>query len=247
MSKFNSAEYTKPEGNYTPKVLNPGEHYCRVVALGLEPVPWNAEHFQLTFTLETPAMGDDFEGVDIDKTKPELGKYQGQIAWVKAGTFPFSTYTWKDVTYDRDEQIFKWVNNFASQLGVFEAIQKANVGGDTIGSYIENIKPFLINPELYAYFNVNGREWWKPGQSRPNYNLFFPKYDNGSYGYSALLDGEEKPLKFIKYNEHLHIVKVTPPAPIENNVDDFNKGDVVFDSNKDSAIDESTPVDQLPF
>jgi hypothetical protein len=219
---FNSEEYSHSTGGGS-KILKPGQHFCRILELGLSVPPWNDDAYFVTLKLEGPNMGEGFEGVAIDKDNPGAGLHAGQIATVNNFRYPFSTYEWQGKTIERDQQIFNWINALATQLGVFKDIQAAKIQADTIEQYVEKVSPFLTHPELWAHFTVAGREYYKDGYDSPNYNLFFPKKSGKNFPYSAIEDDKGSPMSFLKYNEAEHIIKETPPAPATD-VDSFGGG-----------------------
>lgn len=209
---FNSNEYTHSTGGQE-KILSPGEHYCRIIDIKLDAPSFKPEGYFLSLMLEGPNMGEGFEGILFDKDNPDAGAYQGKIATINAGRYPFSTFEYKGKTIERDEQIFNWVNALATQLDVLTAIQAAKISAKTIEEYVEKVKPFLINPELWATFTVAGREYYKEGYDRPNYNLFFPKKSGKNYPYSALENSDNEPLlNLLRYNEESHIIKADKPG-----------------------------------
>jgi hypothetical protein len=223
---FNSSEYTHSTGGGKSKILTPGEHYCRIIDITLTVPSFKPEGFFLNLLLEGPHMGDDFEGIDVDKTNPAAGKYAGKIATVNANRYPFSTFEYQGRTIDRDEQIFNWLNGLATQLDVFTDIQKAGIKAETIEAYLEAVKPFLINPELWGTYTIAGREYYKDGYDSPNYNLFLPKKSGKDYPYTALINEAKEPvLNLLRYNEAEHIIKADKPtAP--TTVDTFGENAV---------------------
>lgn len=212
---FSSEEYSHNAtgGNGSNKILTPGEHYCRILDLQLVSPPWNDEAYFVTIKLEGPHMGDGFEGLAVDKNNPTLGNYDGQIATVNSFRYPFSTYEWQGKEIQRDQQIFNWINALATQMGVWDEIKSKKITGETIEQYVENVKPFLVNPELWGTFTIAGREYYKDGYDKPNYNLFFPKKDGKNYPYTTFLNAEKEPVaNLVRFNETDHIIKADKPA-----------------------------------
>ena len=224
---FSSESYTHNTGGGINKILTPGEHYCRIVDLELATPPWSDDSLFLKVKLEGPHMGNDFEGIAIDKNNPSLGNYKGQVAIVDSFRYAFKTYEYQGKAIDRDQQIFNWINALATQLGIFEDIQKKGIKANTIQDYVTAVKPFLMNPELWGTFVLAGREYYKDGYDKPNYNLFFPKKSGKNFPYSALIDANKEPkLNLLKFDEKEHIIKDEtnkPSAP--SDVDSFGKPD----------------------
>lgn len=217
---FSANEYTHNTGS-SSKILAPGEHYCRILEVGLSTPPWKAEAYFITLKLEGPDMGADFEGIALDKNNPAMGTHKGQIATVNSFKFPFSDYNYNGKDIMRDNQIFNWINALATQLGVFEDIQRAKINAATIEDYVAKVSPFLTNPELWATFTVAGREYYKDGYDRPNYNLYFPKKEGKNFPYTVKNDEAGNPVAgLIRYDETKHIDKAEKPAT-STEVDSF--------------------------
>lgn len=216
---FKSSDFKeKASGNGVPKVLQPGTHYCRIVDISLDSPSYNKEAYFVNVKIEGVDRGDDFEGLDIDKNNPSLGKYRGQIATVKSGDWPFSTYTYEGRVIQRDQQIYNWINNLAKQMGILQKMNEKGVEGDTIEEYVTEVRKYLIDPELWGHFTVAGKEYFNEGYSNPNYRMFFPKADTrkSQYPFSALEDDDRKPLNLIHFNTDVHIIpaKDKPEAEI---------------------------------
>ena len=211
MSEFNANDYQHNAGG-NEKILTPGEHYCRILNVKLDAPSFKPEAYFVTLLLEGPAMGDDFEGIAIDKDNESAGKYAGKIATVNAMRYPFSDFEWKGKEISRDEQIFNWINGLATQLDVLKDIQKAGIKANTIEEYVEAVKPFLTQSELWAHFTIAGREYYKDGYDKPNYNLFFPKRKGKDYPFSAITNEKEQPLNYLNFNEEEHIIKTDKPG-----------------------------------
>jgi len=208
---FNAGEYEHNTGGGS-KILSPGEHYCRIIDITMVEPDFKPGSLFVNILLEGPHLGDDFEGIAIDKENPDAGTYNGMIATVGASRYPFSEFEWKGKTIDRDGQIFNWINGLATQLGVFEQIQTAKIQADTIEEYVEKVKAFLTNPELWATYCVAGREYYKDGYDSPNYNLFFPKKNGKKFPYTIALDDKGEPVKdLIRFDEETHIIKADKP------------------------------------
>ncbi len=210
---FSANEYSHNTTGGSSKILQPGEHYCRIHDLTLVSPPWNDEAYFLCLKLEGPHMGDGFDGIAVDRDNPALGTYDGQIATVNSYRYPFSTYEYQGKEIDRDQQIFNWVNALATQMGVMNDVQKSKIQAETIEEYVTAIKPFLCNPELWGTFTVAGREYYKDGYDKPNYNLFFPKKSGKLFPYTVKENAEGEPVEnLLRYNEKEHILLAEAPA-----------------------------------
>lgn len=215
---FKASNFNPNAGSSVSKIFNPGTHYCRIAEIRLDAPPYKPESYFVVLTLVGLDRGDDFVGMAIDKTRPELGNYKGQVATVKSGRYSFSDYTYDGRQITRDEQIFRWVNNLAKQMGVLEKMNADNVEAETIEDYVAIVRRYLLNPELYGYFTIAGQEYFTEGYDRPNYRLFFPKQEGKNLPFSAVMDEQDQPLNLIQYDAAKHIIAAKTEeaaAPVE--------------------------------
>lgn len=218
MSKF-SANNASTSGNFISKDLKPGTHYCKIVGMSIETVPYDVEQYQLKLVLQGPDQPEGFEGFKITKEGTET--YKGQVAFVSIREYPFKNWgKGKDI----ETQIFDAINYLAKDLGILETMQKDNVSGEDVESYLENCKKYFINDNLWAYYSIGGKEWYKDGSQYPNYNLFLI-YEKGSGKRSVSLDIEnDKFLKFDENNEkHLKKAKNPNAETKAKEVDEFGE------------------------
>lgn len=207
MSTFKSADFKPATGAGIPKLLNPGTHYCRIVDITLDEPPYKKDAYFINLKLEGEDRGDDFQGIDLDKNNPSLGKYRGQVAYVKSGQYPFSTYTYDGKVIERDQQIFRWINNLARQMDVLDKMNAKGVEADTIEEYVMEVRKYLIDPELWGHYTIAGKEYFNEGYSNPNYRLFFPKSIKLTHPFSAIEDEDKNPVNFISFDAAVHIIK----------------------------------------
>ena len=212
---FNSKNFNPSAGSSMPKIMNPGTHYARIVDMRLDAPPYKADSYFVVLQLEGVDQGDSFVGLPIDKTNPSLGNYRGQIANVRSGRYSFSDYTYDGRQITRDEQIFRWVNNLAKQMGVLEKMNADNVEAETIEDYVAIVRRYLVNPELWGYFTIGGQEYYTEGYDRPNYRLMFPKPEGKLFPFSALEDEDRKPANLIAYDAAKHIIAAKQDEPAE--------------------------------
>lgn len=211
---FKSSNHKESNGGGSPKILTPGTHRCRIVDLKLDVPPYNKESYFIVLTLEGMDMGNGFEGIAVDKNNPTLGTYRGQIASVRSGRYPLSTYEYNGKTIQRDEQMFRWINNLAKQMGVLSAMNAAGVEGDTIEEYIANTRKFLVNPELWGNFTIMGQEYFTEGYDKPNYRMFFPKAEGKMFPF--VVDSEKVEQNLIKFDAAKHIIPAKKEEPSES-------------------------------
>lgn len=215
---FKSNSFNPNAGTGSQKMMNPGTHYARVVNIALDAPPYDTNAYSVVLTLEGQDQGDDFQGIAIDKLNPALGNYRGQVAFVKSGRWPFSNYSYNGKDITRDEQIFRWVNNLAKQLGVLDRMNADNVEASSIEEYVAAVKRYIVNPELWAFHTIGGQEYFNEGYDKPNYRLFYPKAEGKAFPFSALIDNEGKPAGLLAYDavKHIIIKEQEAPAPVDS-------------------------------
>lgn len=203
---FKAASYNPDASTGVPKVFNPGSHIARIVNLSLEEPNYEAGKgaYFVNVLLEGQPEDEGFEGILIDKNNTALGRYQGKIATVKSGRYPFSNFTYQGKEITRDEQMFRFIMNLVTQLGALEALQNEDIDGANIEEYFENVKPFLIN--RWGYFTIAGQEYFTEGYERPNYRLFFPKSKSKLHAFSAIKNEAGEVIQFLKFDPIEHIV-----------------------------------------
>jgi hypothetical protein len=215
---FKSTSFNPNGGSSVPKILSPGTHYCRIMDIKLETPPYNTEAYSVNLLVEGEDQGDDFVGLPIDKMNPSLGNYRGQIANIRAGRYPFSTFTYQGREVKRDEQIFRWVNNLAKALGVLDQMNADNVEADTIEEYVAIVKKYVTNPEVWGYFTIGGQEYFTEGYDKPNYRMFLPKPEGKLFPVASnQLDAAGEPVNLLKFDRAKHIIqKAEGPAAGES-------------------------------
>jgi hypothetical protein len=217
---FKSTSFNPNGGSSSvPKILSPGTHFCHILDMKLETPPYNTEAYSLNLLVEGEDQGDDFAGLPIDKMNPSLGNYRGQIANIRAGRYPFSTFVYQGREVKRDEQIFRWVNNLAKALGVLDQMNADNVEAETIEEYVGVVKKYVTNPEVWGYFTIGGQEYFTEGYDKPNYRMFLPKSEGKLMPIaSANLDERTgEPVNLLKFDRAKHIIqKAEGPAAAES-------------------------------
>lgn len=203
---FKSSSFNPNAGSSVPKILTPGTHYCRIAEIKLDTPPYDPEAYSINVLLEGTDRGDDFQGVAIDKHNPSLGNYRGQIANVRSGRYPFSTYEYQGKTIQRDEQIFRWMNNLAKQMGVLDRMNADGVEAETIEDYVKAVGKYLADPELWGYFTIGGQEYFQEGYDKPNYRMFFPRNEGKLFPFSALENDDRQPLNLLPFDREKHVL-----------------------------------------
>lgn len=188
------------------KIILPGNIVARVLDMKLEVPPYDANAFNLILQLETQPLGDGFEGLPIDKDVPDLGNYAGQVARIQTQQYSYTDYTNKEgKTTSKEDMIFRWIWNFAREIGVAQTMIDHDVKGESIEEYVENAKPFLVSKDRWIHFCIGGAEYEnKNGYTQ--YRLFIVKSEKNKYGFEIYTEGKA-PTKLIKFNDALHIKK----------------------------------------
>jgi hypothetical protein len=228
---FSSKEADKKVGSSsgTSKVIQPGNVVARIVDIKLDVPPYDSSSYNIMLNLETaPILEEGFEGLPIDKDVPELGNYKGQVARVQTQQYAYNDYTNKEgKTLKKEDAMFKWIWNFAKEIGASKHLIENDIQADSIEDYLEAAKKYLIDPERYINFCIAGSEYEnKAGYTQ--YRLFLPKMEKGKMPYELVADGE-KPSKLITFSEAVHIKK----KKVSESVDSFTGRD----SNNDLDLD----------
>lgn len=206
---FNAEEF-KPSSGSGSKVLEPGTHKCQIVNISLQAPPYKPESYFVNVILEGMPEGDGFEGIARDKNNPALGNYEGKIGYVNNGPYSFSDFTpaGKELI-TRDDQIFNYVMNIARNLGVLDKIKADKFTAATIEEYVAGVKKYICG--VWGYFTIAGKEYYTEGYNKPNYRMFFPKYDKKPA--IALEEGN-----VLAFSEEKHIIKTEKGTPVASNV-----------------------------
>ncbi len=191
-------------GSGFSKVLEPGTHLCRIVDIQSSVTPFDPTKRQLTFIMEGKPEGGNFVGIAIDKNDPSKGNYEGRIAYVRNGQYPFQDWERDGKIIDADTNACNFLASLATSLGVMTEMKKdpALQRDINIDEFAVIAKKYLCDPDLWAYYTIAGREKWTEGYNKPNYNLYFAKYADRK-NYVSL-----KEENVIPFDEEKHIVHV---------------------------------------
>ena len=153
-SSKEAAEKLSGTGSSISKVIQPGNTIARVLDIKLDVPPYDSSSYNIVLTLETePITEGEFEGLAIDKDNPELGNYKGQVARVQTQQYSYNDYTNKDgKTTKKEDMIFKWLWNFAKEIGASEKLIADDIQADSIEDYLDAAKKYLIDPDKYIHF-----------------------------------------------------------------------------------------------
>jgi hypothetical protein len=200
------------------KILDPGTHIVRVLDMYLEPAPYDEQVYNLILFLEGEPGGPEFQGLMVDKDRPDLGCYLGPVGRVKASKYAFKTAVYPNRTIDRDKSIFGWVNDFAFRIGKLDTIKKNSTPKATIEEYITFVKKYICDLS-WIEVNVGGRKYLK-NNGYFGMDLNFPNPENGLFPFTVLNDPEKK--HFLPHNPEKHVEQPHVKTPI---VDTFGGQD----------------------
>jgi len=187
----------------TPKNLSPGNTVAKINDITLEPFTFKEGAYHVILHLEGTDRGSEFEGFFINKDKPELGRYKGQVGRVKSGEWAYADGETKSgIKISRDTEILKFISNICKEIGT-DWLQKADGRYNTIEEFIKGFnqdKPFK---DTWFNFCLGGKEYQnKEGYTA--YDMFLPKYAKGAAPFE-ICDKENS--KIMKFNEAEHIKK----------------------------------------
>ena len=205
---FSSKEADKKMGGTpgTPKVIQPGNVVARILDIKLEVPPYDSSAYNLILHIESEPIGDDFEGLPINKDMPELGNHTGQVARVQSQQYSYTDYTNKEGRLTtKEDMIFRWLWNFAKEIGVADILKEKDIQGSTIQEYVDNVKAYMVSKDRWIHFCVAGSEY-ENKNGYIQHRLFLPKPEKGLQAYELVRVGVE-PKRLIKFDESQHIKK----------------------------------------
>lgn len=189
-------------GSGLPKTISPGNQVLKINSIELEDFKFidGAKHLMLH--VETAPI-DGFEGFLIDKDRPDLGNYSGQIGKVKASQYAFADGETKSgQKIQRDRSIMIFLQNLCKTLGINEWFVSQDNLHETIEDLINAFNKTAPFKNKYLEFCVAGKEYiGKTGYT--NYDMYLPKGEKNKYSF-----GEVDSNKVLAYNEDLHLKKV---------------------------------------
>jgi hypothetical protein len=225
---YNPASYVPREasgGNGSPKSLDPGTHYCRIVDVRPDVPVWaKNDELQIIVTLEGPDEGDDFEGFPIDPQNPEVGRYRGKIANVRAQRFVFETRAIKgtDKIIERDASLYEWISEFLDSMGKLQAVVALGKTYFSPEQYLETAASYLIDSENWGKFTIGG-EAYVNKNGRDSWRLFFPRKVGNKKPFARVSDESVTPESLMEFNPKYHLVaKKGAVATSSTELDGFN-------------------------
>jgi hypothetical protein len=195
------------------KTLKPGNVSAKINSIKLEPIKWKEGAYNIVLNLEGPDLGDDFEGFQIDKDRPELGKARGQVGRVKADKWPFSDGTTKSgIVIERDVEMLKFIKSLCRSIGKLNWFEGVDNKYDTIEDFIkafDNDAPFR---NVWLNWCICGKEYTGKG-GYTNYDLYLPKATKQGIPFEM---EQVESGKVIQFNPEVHIEKERKSAPVES-------------------------------
>lgn len=199
-----STKNIKGTGASIPKTLQPGNQLCKINSVSLEDFKWKPGACHLILSMEGPDLGKDFDGFNINKDKPELGKHKGQVGNVKATQWAFADGETKSkIPVVRDEEIMKFMNNLCTALEIKPWLDAQDNKHETIESLIRKFNEDAPYKDVILNCCLAGKEYQNKG-GYLNYELFLPKYSKTGVPFESI---KTKISKVQKFNEAEHIVK----------------------------------------
>ena len=77
---------------------------------------------------------------------------------------------------------------------------------NTIEEYVDSVKKYVVNPDLWAHHTIGGQEYFSEGYDKPNYRMFYPKAEGKLLPFAAMEDENGQPLNLLAYDRAKHII-----------------------------------------
>jgi hypothetical protein len=159
-----------PESKGLPKTLQPSNTMGRINNITLED-GFEEGQLNVVLHLESPDLGENFEGFLVDKDNPNGGRYRGQIGRVKIAPFAFSNAVVNGRTIDRDLSILQALKSLASALGKTQELDLIEAA--TIEQYVKKAAK-VLSGNTFLNWCLAGKEYLNK-EGYTNYELFLPK------------------------------------------------------------------------
>jgi len=190
------------EGGGIPKSIKPGNNTCEIKEVELEKYQFKEGAYHLILFLETAPI-EGFEGFFIDKDKPELGRYKGQVGKVRSNEYAYEDRVTKGGRkMFRDKEILKFLRDLCQATGAMKWFDAQDNKHETIERFVAafaKAKPFKGKSLNWC---LGGKEYvGKSGYT--NYDLFLPRSADGKVMFE-LADTDPKVSKLMKFDETAH-------------------------------------------
>ncbi len=188
-------------GTSVPKNLQPGNTVAKINDISLESFTFKEGAYHVILHLEGADRGSDFEGFFINKDRPELGRYKGQVGRVKSSEWAYADGETKSgIKINRDTEILKFISNLCKEVET-DWLEQADGKYNTIEEFVKGFnqdKPFK---DVWFNFCLAGKEYQnKEGYTA--YDLFLPKYVKGAVSFETC---DKATSKIMRFNEAEHI------------------------------------------
>lgn len=209
-------------GGGTLPTIQPGNVVCKINSLTFEDFKLKEGAINIILNLEThPIAG--FDGLLVDKDKPEGPRFKGQVGRVKASNFAFSDGTTTGGTeIDRDQEILKFMKNLCVALGRLKWLDDQDGKHDTIDQLLNQFEkdkvyrvPVVENKkvvrmdDIYLEYCICAKEYIKG--TFTNFDLFLPKWSKDGSPFGPVMETGSKVVKYNPENtKHLIKAKIKP-------------------------------------
>lgn len=230
MSKLSTKNIKTETGGGIPKSIQPGNHLCKILSVGLEEFKFKENAYHIKLYLETSPLASDFEGFFIDKNNESLGRHKGQVGWVRASEWAFADGTTKGgVEVSRDQDIMKFIKTLCQSLGKKDWLVTQDEKHETIESLVAAFNAEAPFKDIFLEYCIGGKEYQNK-QGYTQYDLFLPKFSKAGTPFQAKGTTPNKLIVF-KESEHIRKSKVAP-------VTEFGNSETTLDDpKKDFSLD----------
>lgn len=176
-------------------ILSPGNHFLTIRGIELrKDKNWEKYGDKIVLRMETQPI-EGLKGLALDKTKPELGTYAGQIGFVGYSKFGFVDHTADNGTvYVRVDGILSAIKTICEELKILDWFDKADGRFQTIEEFVAGFNNEAPYKGIFFYCAIYGREYLNG--TYVNHDLYMPRADR-TLGKPFSLS-QEKVIKFFE-------------------------------------------------
>lgn len=164
------------------KTIQPGNGKYFIRQITLEQIGAHAKKvngYHIVLHLETPPVGEDFEGFFIDPKDESKGRYKGQVARVKTTNWPYSDGRTKSgVVIKRDNEILKMIKTICTSVQQEAWFDEADGKYPTIEAFVEGLNSAAPFKDTLVNFCIAAREYPKEN-GHMALDLYLPKFKDG--------------------------------------------------------------------
>lgn len=195
-----------PDG-YIKSIMSPGNHRIKILTIELKPER-DREKFgdKLVLKVETEEITiPNFKGLLVDKEKPELGTYKGQVGFIAYSKWGFKDFESGPISALRDEELLRAIKIICEELKIVKWFDDADGKYETVDDLIIGFNKEAPFKDIYFHACIAGREYMN--KEYLNYEMFFPR-EHRTLG-RAFSSNADKVQKFF---ESMHIERMKPKA-----------------------------------